>query len=54
MFFLGGLLIGLLVQRLLRDCNGAWRTVFAGFTTPYIGTVPACDALTWQYHGDLP
>ena len=27
MFFLCGLLIGLLVQRLLKSCTGAWRTV---------------------------
>jgi hypothetical protein len=27
MFFLCGLLIGLLVQRLLKGCTGAWRTV---------------------------
>ena len=27
LFFLCGLLVGLLVQRLLRGCTGAWRTV---------------------------
>ena len=27
MFFLCGLLVGLLVQRLLKGCTGAWRTV---------------------------
>ncbi len=26
LFFVGGVLIGLLVQRLLRGCEGGWRT----------------------------
>ena len=38
MFFLSGLLVGLLVQRLLRGCTGAWRTtlmVCVGIATPF-------------------
>lgn len=38
MFFLCGLLAGLLLQRLLRGCTGAWRYVLlagAGLATPF-------------------
>ena len=38
MFFLCGLLIGLLVQRLLKGCTGAWRTtlmVAVALATPF-------------------
>ena len=38
MFFLSGLLVGLLVQRLLRGCSGTWRTILmvcVGLATPF-------------------
>ena len=38
LFFAGGLLVGLLAQRLVRGCHGAWRTfllVAIAIATPF-------------------